>query len=206
MSLVLLRSQTDERLVALAGEGHERAFEAIVKRYRRPLYAACRRMVPDARAEDVLQQSLVSAWTALRRGDEVRDLRAWLFRIVRNAAVSELRRSGHAPPQLLDTLIAAPSPQEEAERRAVVHETLATIARLPERQRATLLRSAVCCSEPAPLRASRLDRGRAVASALVPLSWLRSGGGEPRVAELVAAAAYATDGSWRTGKLTERAT
>lgn len=33
VSLVLLRSQSDERLVALAREGHERAFEAIVKRY-----------------------------------------------------------------------------------------------------------------------------------------------------------------------------
>ena len=98
MSLVLLRSQSDDRLVALARQGHERAFEAIVRRYRRPLHSACRRMVPDALAEDVLQQALVSAWAALRRGDDVRDLRAWLFRIVRNTAVSTLRRSGHDPP------------------------------------------------------------------------------------------------------------
>jgi RNA polymerase sigma factor (sigma-70 family) len=141
MSLVLLRTQTDERLVALAREGHERAFEAIVKRYRRSLLAAARRMVPEARAEDVLQHALVSAWGALRRGDEVRDLRAWLFRIVRNAAVSHLRRAD--PPDLLETLVAAPSPQEEAERRAVVHETLAAVASLPERQREALLRIAV---------------------------------------------------------------
>src|SRR3954447_21618255 len=142
MSLVLLRSQTDERLVALVRQGHERAVEAIVRRYRRPLLSACRRIVPEALAEDVLQQAFVSAWTGLRRGDEVRDLRAWLFRIVRNTAVSALRRSGHDPPALLDALTAAPSSQEEAERRAVVHETLTTIARLPERQREALLRIA----------------------------------------------------------------
>lgn len=143
MSLVLLRSQTDDRLVALARQGHERAFEAIVRRYRRPLLSTCRRIVSDALAEDVLQQALVSAWTALRRGDDVHDLHAWLFQIVRNTAISTLRRSGHDPPALLDALTAAPSSQEEAERRAVVHETLATIAQLPERQRTALLRIAV---------------------------------------------------------------
>lgn len=73
---VLLRSQSDERLVALSRAGHEPAFETIVRRYRRPLLAASRRMVEDGRAEDVLQQALLAAWGALCRGDEVRDLRA----------------------------------------------------------------------------------------------------------------------------------
>jgi RNA polymerase sigma factor (sigma-70 family) len=106
-SAVLLRSQSDERLVALTRAGHERAFETIVRRYRRPLLAACRRMVDDGRAEDVLQQALLAAWSALRRGDDVRDLHAWLFRIVRNAAVSHRRRAGHAGAQLVDTLTVA---------------------------------------------------------------------------------------------------
>src|SRR3954465_7433430 len=93
-SAVLLRTQSDERLVALARSGHERAFETIVRRYRRQLLSACRRMVSDGRAEDVLQDALLAAWGALRRGDDVRDLRAWLFRIVRNTAVSHRRRAG----------------------------------------------------------------------------------------------------------------
>jgi hypothetical protein len=33
----VLRAQTDRRLVGLARDGHDRAFEAIVERYRRPL-------------------------------------------------------------------------------------------------------------------------------------------------------------------------
>jgi hypothetical protein len=40
-SLALLHSQSDERLLGLAREGHERAFEAIVERYRKPLHRAC---------------------------------------------------------------------------------------------------------------------------------------------------------------------
>src|SRR3954466_11593206 len=95
-SAVLLRTQSDERLVALARAVHERAFEAIVRRYRAPLLAACRRMSPDGRGEDGLLQALLSAWAALRRGDDVCDRPAWLFRIVRNAAISHRRRAGHA--------------------------------------------------------------------------------------------------------------
>ncbi len=142
-SAVLLRTQSDERLVALAGAGHERAFEAIVRRYRRPLLSACRRMVDDGRAEDVLQQALLAAWGALRRGDDVRDLRAWLFRIARNTALSHRRRAGHPVAELVETLSVAATPEEEVERRAVVEETLGAIAGLPERQREALLSIAV---------------------------------------------------------------
>src|SRR5215207_4961886 len=78
-SITLLRTQSDDRLVALARAGHERAFEAIVERYRRPLLRAARRVLPEGRAEDALQQALLAASRALQRGDEVRDLRAWLL-------------------------------------------------------------------------------------------------------------------------------
>jgi DNA-directed RNA polymerase specialized sigma24 family protein len=94
-SIALLRTQSDARLVALAAGGHERAFEAIVERYRRQLLRHARRHLPEARAEDALQQAFVSAWTALRRGDEVRELRPWLHRIVHNAALNALRAPGY---------------------------------------------------------------------------------------------------------------
>src|SRR3954452_17079912 len=142
-SAVLLRTQSDDRLVALAREGHERAFETIVRRYRRPLLSACQRICADGRGEDVLQQALLSAWGALRRGDDVRDLRAWLFRIVRNAAVSHRRRRGPDLGELVGALSLAPSPEEEFEQRELVHDTLQAIAGLPGRQREALLRIAV---------------------------------------------------------------
>ena len=92
ISIRLLASQSDQRLVALAGEGHERAFEALVQRYRRPLLRYCRRLrLGDARAEDVLQQAFLQAWLAFARGTDVRDVRPWLYRIVHNAAVNAMR-------------------------------------------------------------------------------------------------------------------
>jgi RNA polymerase sigma factor (sigma-70 family) len=134
-SVKLLRTQSDDRLVALAAAGHERAFEAIVERYRRQLLRHSRRYLPEARAEDAVQQALVSAWSALRRGDDVRELRPWLHRIVHNSALNTLRTAGYDYEQLHDTLHGAGGPAELAERRAVVRQTLAGLAALPERQR-----------------------------------------------------------------------
>src|SRR3954467_14249221 len=143
-SSVLLRTQSDERLVVLARAGHERAFEAIVERYRGPLLRAARRYLPEARADDALQQAYISAWNALQRGDEVRDLRAWLYRIVHNTALNQLRVAGYDYAELEESLrLAADAPQEEMERRAVVRQTLAGLAALPDRQREALLRIAV---------------------------------------------------------------
>src|SRR4051795_11331818 len=94
-SVTLLRTQSDERLVALAREGHERAFDAIVERYRRPLLRHSLRLLPESRAEAALQQALASAWTAPQRGDEVQNLRPWLYRIVHNTALNALRVNGY---------------------------------------------------------------------------------------------------------------
>ena len=145
-SVALLRTQSDERLAALAASGHERAFEAIVERYRRPLLRHCRRYLPEARAEDALQQALVAAWTALRRGDEVQSLRPWLYRIVHNTALNALRAAGYDYAELREILLPTDprdGPAELAEHRAVVRRTLAGLAALPERQREALLQIAV---------------------------------------------------------------
>src|SRR3954454_1069879 len=142
-TIVLLRTQSDERLVALAREGHERAFEAIVERYRRPLLRACRRVLPEARAEDALQGTLVAAWRGFQRGDDVRDLRAWLYRIAHNTALNQLRLSGYDFDELKDSLRIGDAADDELERRAVVRQTLAGLAALPDRQREALLAIAV---------------------------------------------------------------
>src|SRR6185295_13411935 len=119
---VLLRTQSDERLVTLARGGHDRAFEAIVERYRKQLLRACRRLLPEARAEDALQQALLAAWSALRRGDQVRELRPWLYQIVHRTALNALRGSGHSHDELGESLELADGSEEDIERRAELRE------------------------------------------------------------------------------------
>jgi RNA polymerase sigma factor (sigma-70 family) len=144
VSIRLLLTQSDERLVGYARAGHERAFEALVQRYRRQLHGYCRRLLlSDERAEDALQQALLQAWVALRDGAEVRDARPWLYRIVHNTAVNALRVSGYDYCKLSESLSGAGAPQEDLDRRIAVREALAGLAALPQMQREALLRTAV---------------------------------------------------------------
>jgi RNA polymerase sigma factor (sigma-70 family) len=144
LPLRLLQTQSDARLVELASGGHERAFDVLVQRYRKPLLGYCRRLLlPEARAEDALQQALLQAWLALRDGSEVRDAKAWLYRIVHNAAISALRRSGYDYVELDESLHGARAAESDIDRRIAVREALAGLAALPEAQREVLLRTAV---------------------------------------------------------------
>src|SRR3954447_6422378 len=122
LSIPLLRTQSDRRLVALAADGHDRAFEAIVERYRKPLQRYLRRVLSEALAEDVLQATFVRAWQAVGSGTEVRDLRPWLYRIAHNQAINALRAASPVlpdAPNLVDAMGAVPtiSAEVEVERR-----------------------------------------------------------------------------------------
>ncbi len=139
----LLAAQSDQRLVELVEQGNERAFEAIVKRYRRPLMRYCSRIgLAHGQSEDVLQQALMHAWLAIDRGAVVRDLRPWLYRIVHNFAVNSMRRTPDA-----DTFAAAPPhlalADPELGRGLAMRKTLGDLAALPRLQREAILLSAV---------------------------------------------------------------
>jgi RNA polymerase sigma factor (sigma-70 family) len=140
LSDLLLRSQSDERLVSLARAGHDRAFDAIVQRYRPELSALARRLTSDGRAEDLLQQAFLNAFAALRSGAEVQHLRGWLYTIVRNAASKPPRPAELA----LDQVDVTGEPLEETVmRRARALAAMSELARLPERQRGALVATAL---------------------------------------------------------------
>lgn len=134
----LLRLQSDERLATLAVDDHEAAFAAIVDRYRAPLLRYCSGIVGPSRAEDAVQQTLISAHDALTRTTEVRHLRSWLYRIAHNTSLNVLRSVRDDVP--LDPSHAlADGPDAAFERAERLRETLAAVGGLPERQRAALL-------------------------------------------------------------------
>jgi RNA polymerase sigma factor (sigma-70 family) len=136
ISDLFLSSQSDERLVNLARQGHERAFVAIVERYRPELAAFARRLAPDGRSEDAVQQALLSAFAALRSGCEVNHLRGWLYQIVRNASARE-RSPLFAP---LDSATASAETLEDiVQQRALALAALSELGRLPHRQRQAMV-------------------------------------------------------------------
>ncbi|MDX6671822.1 MAG: hypothetical protein QOI91_2185 [Solirubrobacteraceae bacterium] len=137
----VMRCQTDERLVDLVRAGNDRAFEAIVDRYRRPLLRYCARLLPPARAEDAVQQAFLNAFAGLRRGDDRIELRPWLYRIAHNASLNALRENGwtHERIEAAGGRPSGESAHEAAERRASLRTVLAAVQELPERQRDAMI-------------------------------------------------------------------
>jgi RNA polymerase sigma factor (sigma-70 family) len=133
-----LRTQPDRRLVTLVREGYETAFEEIVRRYGRPLsrYAAS---IVGGHSEDVTQDAFSKALLALRRDDAEIELRPWLFRIVRNTALNDLRDSPPSPEILAEAIVGGGNPAEELERREELADLMKRLQALPEPQRAAIV-------------------------------------------------------------------
>jgi len=201
----LLATQSDQRLLELIAKGHERAFEALVLRYRRPLLSYCRRLgLSEQRAEDVLQQALLKAWMALLAGAPVREARPWLYRIVHNTALNAIRGDREDRRAALEDTHPDPAGAElQFERRLAAREALAEVAALPPMQRDAILLTALDGrSHDEVASALGISNGavrgliyraraalRGAAAALVPpqlLSWAAGGasGTAERVAQL----------------------
>jgi RNA polymerase sigma factor (sigma-70 family) len=139
----LLRSQSDARLVDLTREGNERAFEAIVQRYRRPLLRYCSRLLCPQRAEDAVQQAFLSAHNAIHAGVAELNLRPWLYRIAHNAALNLLRQHGYDHEQVSEDIDGVETPPQAFERHERLRTVVAAVQELPERQRSAIVLQAV---------------------------------------------------------------
>jgi RNA polymerase sigma factor (sigma-70 family) len=133
-----LRAQPDRRLVDLVRDGYDAAFEEIVRRYRRPLdrFAAA---IVGGRSEDVTQDAFSKALLALRGSEAEIELRPWLYRIVRNTALNDLRGRAPVAAELSEALPGARSAAAEVEAREELRDLMERLQALPETQRAALV-------------------------------------------------------------------
>lgn len=133
-----LRAQPDRRLVDLVRDGYDAAFEEIVRRYGRPLdrFAAA---IVGGRSEDVTQDAFSKALLALRGSEAEIELRPWLYRIVRNTALNDLRDRAPAAEELSDDLPGSPGAAAEAETREELADLMERLRALPEPQRAAIV-------------------------------------------------------------------
>jgi RNA polymerase sigma factor (sigma-70 family) len=142
LARLLLRSQSDQRLVSLVRDGREQAFEEIVRRYRPGLVAFAAAYAPAGRAEDVVQECLVRAWEALGASTAEIHLRPWLYTIVRNRALNASRDARHHE-EIPEDFDGVPTPAEIVLTREELSDVVGAVGRLPRAQRQALVRSAV---------------------------------------------------------------
>ncbi len=139
LARVAIRCQSDSRLVKLVREGHDLAFDEIVRRYRPQLVAYAAAIVPEHHAEDVVQEALTRAHGALGRNDGEMRLRPWLFTIVRNGSLNA-RRDEPVHTHLDENYDGVPQPPEVAARREELAALTAGLKALPEQQREALVK------------------------------------------------------------------
>jgi len=93
----------DDQIIARILAGETDAFNHLVRRWERPIYALSLRMLGhDEDARDVCQETFLAAFRNLRkfRGDS--KFSSWLYRIALNACHSRLRKQGVATEHSID--------------------------------------------------------------------------------------------------------
>lgn len=138
---------SDEVLVEQAKSGREggrRAFEALVRRYQKPLYFLCFRYVRDHDvAADLTQRSFIRVMEKLQELRDVQIFRAWLFRIGVNLALNHLRDHARfvdngGDQQLGEEPMAGPEALAVMEASEDADALRRAIEALPPKQRITL--------------------------------------------------------------------
>jgi RNA polymerase sigma-70 factor, ECF subfamily len=133
----------DSALVDACLAGQRDAFDSIVERHRRSIYQLCYRYVGNHEdASDLAQDVFIRAYRGLRGFRGHSSFSTWLYRIGVNVCLNHV--SLKAPrTEPLDERTALASPAEPPDAPVLRHERArevrAAIARLPPKQRATLI-------------------------------------------------------------------
>ena len=145
LQFVNIRESQEEKRererVQAAQRGDRRAFDALAGDYTPVLRGFLARRVGAESADDVLQETLLAAWTGLAHYRRQARFKAWLFAIAARKCTDCYRRRGRALPEVPlheaeSVADAAPNAQAEiAERNRALRLAM---AQLPDAQRETL--------------------------------------------------------------------
>ena len=134
---------SDTELLALfrREESRNYAFNLIVRKHQRRLYAFVRRMVTDHdEAQDVLQEVFIKAWKGLDGFREDAQLYSWLHRIAYNESINHLKRMRRglfvSNDQVVERLTADLDRSEHFTGDAIEKKLQRAVMRLPDKQRA----------------------------------------------------------------------
>jgi RNA polymerase sigma-70 factor (ECF subfamily) len=97
-------TRLDQELVARARKGDESAFRLLVEKYQRKAFAVAFGIVRDHDdANDICQEAFLRAWRGLPTFDGEAQFFTWLYRILHNLAIDEVRRRRFQHVSLGDT-------------------------------------------------------------------------------------------------------
>jgi RNA polymerase sigma-70 factor, ECF subfamily len=135
-----LDDAADGWLVNKARAGDLDAYEVLVRRHRDRIYRIALRMLGDRHdAEDIAQDVVIQLWTALAGFTGASSFTTWLYRIVVNRCLNQIRRRRWSRP----VLEGDPQPVAGAEETVIARQraraAMGAIAALPPDQRAVIV-------------------------------------------------------------------
>jgi len=95
---------SDEQLISDYLAGNEQSLELLIKQYLRPIYSFVFRYVGNGQeAEDITQEVFVRVWRNLKKFDQNKSFKTWIFSIAKNASLDFLKKKKAIPFSEFDT-------------------------------------------------------------------------------------------------------
>ena len=142
-------TEPDEALVARSRRGDRAAFEELVRRTARLVYARMYLSCADRhRAEDLTQEVFLTAWRSIAQVTDAAGFRTWLMTVASSVAVNAARSAGRKkrgggkaadPIALAARESTNPGPAEQAELREDRRRVLEMVESLPEEYRRVVM-------------------------------------------------------------------
>jgi RNA polymerase sigma-70 factor, ECF subfamily len=131
---------SDGELISRVGSGDRTAFDALYRRYARPVFGlALRRLGDRGRAEDAVQETFASIWRAAGSYKPERGPGApWLYAVARNAIVDNGRARREPPVEAGDEQADEMTPADRAESGWVAWRVHSALSDLPENERTVI--------------------------------------------------------------------
>ncbi|OGW34606.1 MAG: hypothetical protein A2X58_01920 [Nitrospirae bacterium GWC2_56_14] len=131
----------DNDLIDRYAAGDREAFNALVQKHQKPLYALVYRMVSNHEdAADLLQKTFVKAFTGLSGFERRSSFKTWLYQIAINLAKNTYRDRAKVQYVSLDDVVLRKDPRtlDVLIRKEHHNLLLEAVGSLPEKQRMTL--------------------------------------------------------------------
>jgi RNA polymerase sigma-70 factor (ECF subfamily) len=140
----------DIELVEKAKAGDRRAFDKLMRKYRKPVYYMLLKMVKNTDdAEDLTQEAFTKAFSSIGRFDPQYRFSTWLFRIANNNCIDYIRKkrlttisinqpnkggeSNNTPIDLPNTSITSSKTDYDMEKKERIRFLLMAMEQLPEK-------------------------------------------------------------------------
>lgn len=135
----------DDQVMARVRAGSSAAFELLHDRYRSRIYRVARSVCrDDGRAQEAVQETLVSIWSSRERYEDRGDVGAWVLTLARHRAIDIARRNRpHATHRAGDDMLEAVATpgcvQEKVAARAHAAHVTSALAQIPGEQREVIV-------------------------------------------------------------------